>query len=44
LWAVAALAVFVGNKAGTLLDPDRTKKVAAGVFAVIGALLIVGMI
>jgi putative Ca2+/H+ antiporter (TMEM165/GDT1 family) len=44
LWTVAALAVFVGNKAGTLLDPDRTKMVAAGVFAVIGVLLMVGTI
>ena len=44
LWAVAALAVFVGNKAGTALSPDRTKKVAAVLFAVIGVLLIVGTI
>jgi putative Ca2+/H+ antiporter (TMEM165/GDT1 family) len=44
LWTVAAIAVFVGNKAGTLLDPNRTRIVAAGVFAVIGTLLIVGTI
>jgi putative Ca2+/H+ antiporter (TMEM165/GDT1 family) len=44
LWTVAALAVFVGNKAGALLDPDRTKVVAAGFFAVIGVLLITGTI
>ena len=44
LWTVAAIAVFVGNRAGTLLDPDRTRIVAAGVFAVIGVLLIVGTI
>jgi putative Ca2+/H+ antiporter (TMEM165/GDT1 family) len=40
LWAVAALAVFVGNKAGRFLDPDRTKKAAAVLFAVVGVLLI----
>jgi Ca2+/H+ antiporter, TMEM165/GDT1 family len=44
LWTVAALAVFVGNKAGKLLDPERTQIVAAGVFTVIGVLLIVGAI
>lgn len=44
LWAVAALAVLVGNRAGKLFDPDRTKKVAAGVFALIGVLLMVGII
>jgi putative Ca2+/H+ antiporter (TMEM165/GDT1 family) len=40
LWAVAALAVFVGNKAARFLDPERTKKVAAVLFAVLGVLLI----
>jgi putative Ca2+/H+ antiporter (TMEM165/GDT1 family) len=40
LWCVAGLAVFVGNRAGKLLDPDVTKKVAAVIFAVIGAVLI----
>lgn len=39
LWAVAALAVFVGNRARRLLDPRVTQKVAAVVFAVIGVLL-----
>ena len=42
LWAVAAIAVLVGRRAGKLLDPQRTKKVAAVVFAVIGALLVAG--
>jgi len=42
LWAVAALAVFVGKKAGGFLEPERTKKVAAVLFAVIGLLLIGG--
>lgn len=42
LWAVAALAVFVGNKAGRSLDPVRTKKVAAVLFAALGVLLTAG--
>ena len=44
LWAVAALAVFVGNKAGRFIDPARTQKVAAVVFAVIGVLLFGGIV
>ena len=36
LWAVAAIAVFVGNCAGKLLDPKLTQKVAAVVFTVVG--------
>ncbi|MDB4964918.1 MAG: hypothetical protein JWN44_607 [Myxococcales bacterium] len=40
LWCVAGLAVFVGNRAGRLLDPKVTQKVAAVVFAVIGVLLV----
>jgi putative Ca2+/H+ antiporter (TMEM165/GDT1 family) len=40
LWCVSALAVFVGNRAGKLLDPRITQKVAAIVFAIVGALLI----
>jgi putative Ca2+/H+ antiporter (TMEM165/GDT1 family) len=42
LWCVAAIAVFVGNKAGKLLDPTVTQKIAAIVFAGVGALLIAG--
>jgi Ca2+/H+ antiporter, TMEM165/GDT1 family len=44
LWAVTALAVVVGNRAGKLLDPEHTKKVAAVVFALIGLLLLIGVI
>jgi putative Ca2+/H+ antiporter (TMEM165/GDT1 family) len=44
LWAVAAIAVFIGNRAGRLLDPKLTQKIAAGVFLVIGGLLIAGVI
>ena len=44
LWAVAAIAVFIGNRAGRLLKPDLTKKVAAVVFAVLGICLISGVL
>ncbi|HEX8952488.1 MAG TPA: TMEM165/GDT1 family protein, partial [Polyangia bacterium] len=44
LWAVAGIAVFVGNRAGKLLDPEITQKVAAVVFAIIGVLLTAGVV
>lgn len=44
LWCVAALAVFVGNRAGKLLDPEVTKRVAAVIFALLGAALIFGLL
>jgi putative Ca2+/H+ antiporter (TMEM165/GDT1 family) len=44
LWAVAGIAVFVGNRAGRLLDPKLTQKIAAVVFAIIGVLLIAGIL
>ena len=44
LWCVAAIAVFVGNRAGKLLDPTVTQKVAAVVFALIGVALASGMV
>jgi putative Ca2+/H+ antiporter (TMEM165/GDT1 family) len=44
LWTALAIAVFVGNRAAKLLDPNRTKKIAAVVFALIGALLLAGVI
>jgi len=40
LWCVAGLAVFVGNRAGKLLDPELTKRVAAVIFAVLGIALV----
>jgi putative Ca2+/H+ antiporter (TMEM165/GDT1 family) len=43
LWSVAAIAVFVGNRAAKLLDPKLTQRIAAVVFAVIGGLLIAGV-
>jgi putative Ca2+/H+ antiporter (TMEM165/GDT1 family) len=42
LWAVAGIAVFVGNRAGKLLDPNRTKRIAAVLFAVVGIALVSG--
>lgn len=39
LWVVAGIAVFVGNRAGKLLSPKITQRVAAIVFLCIGALL-----
>jgi Ca2+/H+ antiporter, TMEM165/GDT1 family len=43
LWSVAAIAVFVGNRAGKLLDPTLTQRVASVVFALVGVLLAVGL-
>jgi hypothetical protein len=39
---VAALAVFAGNRAGKLLDPKITQKVAAVIFAGVGTVLLIG--
>jgi len=44
LWAVAAVAVFVGHRAGKLLDPHVTKKIAAVLFALVGAALLGGLL
>lgn len=44
LWCVAAIAVFVGNRAGKLLDPRVTQKVAAVIFAAVGVALIAGAV
>jgi putative Ca2+/H+ antiporter (TMEM165/GDT1 family) len=41
LWCVSAIAVFIGNRAGKLLDPNITQKVAAVVFAGVGIFMIV---
>jgi Ca2+/H+ antiporter, TMEM165/GDT1 family len=42
LWCVAGIAVFAGNRAGKLLDPRITQKVAAVIFAAVGVALIAG--
>jgi putative Ca2+/H+ antiporter (TMEM165/GDT1 family) len=44
LWCVAAIAVFVGNRAGRMLEPAVTQRVAAVVFAVVGVLLVAGVL
>ena len=44
LWAVTAIAVFVGNRAAKVLDPNVTKRVAAVVFGMIGVALVAGWI
>ena len=44
LWAVAAIAVFIGNRAGKLLNPDLTKKIAAVIFVVLGVLLVANIL
>ena len=44
LWAVASIAVLVGHRAGRMLDPNVTKRIAAGVFAAIGLLLVTGLL
>jgi Ca2+/H+ antiporter, TMEM165/GDT1 family len=43
LWAVAALAVILGNRAGHLLNPRVTQKIAAVLFALVGVALIAGI-
>lgn len=44
LWAAAALAVLVGNRAGRLLEPRLTKRIAALLLAIIGAALLLGVL
>jgi putative Ca2+/H+ antiporter (TMEM165/GDT1 family) len=44
LWSVAVIAVTVGHRAGRMLNPDVTRRVAAIVFALAGAALIAGLI
>lgn len=44
LWSVAGLAVLVGHRAGKLLDPHLTKRIAALLFAVIGVALVAGFV
>jgi putative Ca2+/H+ antiporter (TMEM165/GDT1 family) len=44
LWSVALIAVVVGHRAGRLLNPDVTRKVAAVLFALAGVALIAGLL
>lgn len=43
LWAVAAIAVFIGHRAAKVLNPNLTKKIAAVIFAGLGVALLVGL-
>jgi putative Ca2+/H+ antiporter (TMEM165/GDT1 family) len=42
LWSVLALAVLLGNRAARTLPPERTKQIAAVVFAGVGVALLLG--
>ena len=44
LWAVAALAVFLGNRVGRLLKPKLTARIAALVFVAVGIALMSGLL
>lgn len=44
LWSVAAIAVLVGNRAGALMNPRITKKIAAAIFALLGIALVTGLL
>ena len=44
LWAVTSIAVIVGHRAGKLLDPHITKRIAAVLFAIIGGVLLYGAV
>jgi putative Ca2+/H+ antiporter (TMEM165/GDT1 family) len=44
LWSVAALAVFVGHRAGKLLPQRLTQRVAAVLFALVGVALVAGLL
>ncbi|HZL19398.1 MAG TPA: TMEM165/GDT1 family protein [Polyangia bacterium] len=44
LWSVSAIAVLIGNRAGRLLNPKLTKRVAAILFALIGVALVTGLV
>jgi putative Ca2+/H+ antiporter (TMEM165/GDT1 family) len=44
LWAVAGLATLVGHRAGKLLDPEWTKRIASVLFAAVGVALLAGVL
>jgi putative Ca2+/H+ antiporter (TMEM165/GDT1 family) len=44
LWSVAAIAAFVGNRAGRLLSGSLVQRIAAVLFALIGAALVAGLV
>jgi putative Ca2+/H+ antiporter (TMEM165/GDT1 family) len=44
LWAVAAIATFIGHRAGKLLNPRLTKRIAAVLFAAVGVAFVTGVL
>ena len=42
LWSVGAIAVFVGSRAAKMLDPERTKRIAAVLFGLVGVAFVAG--
>jgi len=44
LWAVVAIAVVVGHRAGKLISPHVTQRVAAAIFAVVGTAFLAGVL
>ena len=44
LWAVAGVAIIIGNRAGKLFNPEITKRVAAVIFATLGIALLIGFL
>lgn len=44
LWSVTAIAVLVGSRAGAWLKPDTTKRIAAGLFVLMGCALLLGVL
>lgn len=44
LWCVAAIAVILGHRAGKLLNPRLTQRVAAVLFAAVGLALVGGLL
>ncbi|HEX2912014.1 MAG TPA: TMEM165/GDT1 family protein [Chloroflexia bacterium] len=44
LWAVAALAITLGNRASLFINPALTQRIAAVIFAVLGLALLLGLL
>lgn len=44
LWAVAGIAIVIGNRAGKLFNPEITKRIAAVIFALLGLALLIGIL
>ncbi len=44
LWAVAALAIVIGNRAKAFMNPKITQKIAAAIFVLLGLALLFGLL